>query len=204
MAYCKRCGAYIPDGQQNCLACGYNEEAERKEAQEKNKYYGGFAAEYKEEKAKMEKERRKLEHDKREFERQRRSQQEKNRSWAEEEYEKRQRQREQASYYADLYRKEQAVERKNMRHKALSVLCYFSIFFIFPLILCPEDEFARFHAKQGMALFIFGIISDIASTIIPFGWILSMFRVYCMFKGVDNVRRNRMVPLPYIGKYAEK
>ena len=31
MAYCKKCGAYIPDGQENCLACGYDEAAERKE-----------------------------------------------------------------------------------------------------------------------------------------------------------------------------
>ena len=28
MAYCKSCGAYIPDGQTACLACGYDESAE--------------------------------------------------------------------------------------------------------------------------------------------------------------------------------
>ena len=27
MAYCKSCGAYIPDGQTVCLACGYDENA---------------------------------------------------------------------------------------------------------------------------------------------------------------------------------
>ena len=29
MAYCKKCGAYIPDGQETCLACGYSEAAEK-------------------------------------------------------------------------------------------------------------------------------------------------------------------------------
>ena len=199
MAYCKRCGAYIPDGQKTCLACGYKEETERKAAEDRNK--SGFAKEYSAEKARMERERRKLEHDKQEFERQRRKQQEENRNWANEEYEKRQRQREQASYYADLYRKKQASEKKNIKHKALSILCYFSFFFIFPFVLCPEDEFAKFHAKQGMSLFIFSIISDVVSSIIPFGWLLTMFRIYCIFKGIDNVRKDKMEPLPYIGKY---
>ena len=27
MAYCKKCGAYIPDGIGACLACGYDENA---------------------------------------------------------------------------------------------------------------------------------------------------------------------------------
>ena len=28
MAYCVKCGAYIPDGQKGCLACGYDPDAE--------------------------------------------------------------------------------------------------------------------------------------------------------------------------------
>ena len=29
MAYCKSCGAYIPDGLNTCLACGFDEGAEK-------------------------------------------------------------------------------------------------------------------------------------------------------------------------------
>ena len=32
MAYCKNCGAYIPDGQNVCLACGYDENAEKQKS----------------------------------------------------------------------------------------------------------------------------------------------------------------------------
>jgi thioredoxin reductase len=30
MSYCKKCGAYIPDGQDVCLACGFDEAAEKR------------------------------------------------------------------------------------------------------------------------------------------------------------------------------
>ena len=30
MSYCKKCGAYIPDGLSACLACGYDETAQTK------------------------------------------------------------------------------------------------------------------------------------------------------------------------------
>ncbi len=204
MAYCKRCGAYIPDGQNKCLACGYNEAAERTAAEQKTKYSGSFASEYKEEKAKIEAERRKLEQERREVERQRRKQQEENKRWAEEEYEKRQRQREQTGEYSHVYRQNRTYSNSIGTHKGLAIASYFSIFFILPFILCPDDDFAKYHARQGLALFIFSLISDAVSSFIPFGWILSVFRVYCMFKGVGNAGSGKTEPLPYIGKYVEK
>ena len=30
MSYCKKCGAYIPDGQEICLACGFDEAGEKR------------------------------------------------------------------------------------------------------------------------------------------------------------------------------
>ena len=32
MGYCTSCGAYIPDGQTKCLACGYDEAAQQQGA----------------------------------------------------------------------------------------------------------------------------------------------------------------------------
>jgi len=34
MAYCKKCGAYIPDNQNTCFACGYNEAAQTEKSAE--------------------------------------------------------------------------------------------------------------------------------------------------------------------------
>ncbi len=33
MAYCNKCGAYIPDGLTACLACGYDENLQEKEGE---------------------------------------------------------------------------------------------------------------------------------------------------------------------------
>ena len=53
MAYCSKCGAYIPDGMTRCLACGYDDHAEQTaaqyaykydEAQAKKDYADGMAA----------------------------------------------------------------------------------------------------------------------------------------------------------------
>ena len=85
------------------------------------------------------------------------------------------------------------------------MMSYFSFLFILPLIFCPDDKFACYHAKQGMALFIFGIIADIVSSLIPvLSPLFMVFRIYCIIKGVRNANSGIMEPLPYIGKYAER
>ena len=45
MAYCDECGAYIPDGQTVCLACGYDP-AKVKSKSKKTVGSGGFAYEF--------------------------------------------------------------------------------------------------------------------------------------------------------------
>ena len=40
MAYCDKCGAYIPDGQSKCLACGYDAEEEKRKAAAQASCYG--------------------------------------------------------------------------------------------------------------------------------------------------------------------
>ena len=73
-----------------------------------------------------------------------------------------------------------------------------------PRFFCPEDEFARYHARQGLVLFIFGVICDAISAAVPIGWVLTLFRLYCIYKGMTNALNDRMEPLPYIGRYGEK
>lgn len=205
MAYCKECGAYIPDGQNKCLACGYDAAAEAERAARAEKRNsaaaGGFAYQQEAE----------------EQERRRRERQERSRQWAEEQYARRQEARERAE--EDFARRQEAQERRSesfvnkagrprsssaSMNKGLAALSYLSILFILPYILCPEDRFARFHAKQGLALFVFGAIADVISAIVPIGWVLTLFRIWCIFKGMSNAGAGREEPLPYIGKYVLK
>lgn len=198
MAYCKKCGAYIPDGQTKCLACGYDEAEEIKfsggaAAAQETKQAAGFAG--------MSSEELRME-----LERQRRRRQEENRRWAEQEKARRQaaeEQRAEDSAEKDANSSTQATPASvsEPAAKLFSALSYFSVLFILPYIFCGNDEFARFHAKQGLGLFIFGAIADIIGGIFPVAWLLWLFRIYCIYKGVTGALAGRTEPLPFLGKY---
>ena len=147
-----------------------------------------------------------------EQEKQRRERQAENRQWAQEEFARRQAEREVKAEEEARRRTEEKAQQRAYRqtrasapaqsgsgNTALAALSYLSIFFLGPFFLANQDEFAMYHAKQGMRLFIFGAIADLISSFIPFGWILTIFRIYCIFKGISNVVQGKKEPLPYIG-----
>ena len=215
MAYCKNCGAYIPDELSACLACGFDENAARASA---------AAQKAKAEKAQEDEDMREI------LERHRRLQQEKNRQWAEKEQERREKEKENRRWAQEEYARRQAQreveeeqrakeERDSRRweemreearsyqssrqtgtgNTALAALSYLSIFFTLPFLFAPEDQYARYHAKQGLRLFLFSAIADIIGGLTGIGWVLSIFRIYCIYKGITNALQGKKEPLPYIG-----
>ena len=208
MAYCKSCGAYIPDGQSACLACGYDETAQAKKAGKRPDNGDGraYAFDSDELKAQLEKQRRELK--------------EKSKKWAEEEYARRQAAKEkQAESSAGGDRAESTSETARdfggaasniindvvgtvLNNKVLAALSYLSILCFLPYIFCPNDRFARFHARQGLKLLVAGVIADIVGALFaPVGVIFSIFRIYCIYKGMTNASAGREEPLPYIGRF---
>jgi len=200
MAYCKECGAYIPDGQEECLACGYDP---RKKTV-KNKGEGGFAYEF--DSAKL----------REELEKQRQRIKEESRKWAEQETARRQaeqnRQEEeqrsrdkQASQEGTAAKKEAAPgELSQSSQNLMSAVAYLGLLFLVPLIFGGDKAYTRFHARQGIRLFLFGIAADVLAALLPIGWILSLARVYFIFKGMSAALNGRMEPLPYIGTIGKK
>ncbi len=94
-------------------------------------------------------------------------------------------------------------------NKGMSVLAYFGLLFLVPLLAAPNSQFARFHTNQGLILFIVdmvaGVIAGILS-IIPFvGGILSGVLVLCitvlMILGIVNAAQGKAKELPLIGKF---
>ena len=147
-------------------------------------------------------------------EQERRNKQEENRRWAEEEYARRQARRE-----LEEEERRKAAEARVREARAgeatrsvsggdgqsrtgntgLAAMSYLSILFLGPMFFAPEDEFARYHAKQGLRLFIFGAIADLIGGLTGIGWLLSIFRIYCIFKGISNAISGKKEPLPIIG-----
>lgn len=201
MAYCDRCGAYIPDGQLKCLACGYDPTAAQREEQQR-----AAAAAYQQQKQ-AEEERRREEQQRAE---ERRRRVEDDRRWAEKEYARRRAERAKnegmnfnVEDFGREFERKTGLSRNGGGNKILGILSYFSVLFILPFIFGGDDKFCRFHAKQGLALFVFCAIADALSST-PFGWIMQIMRIYMIVKGVISAANGRCEPLPFIGKFLDK
>ena len=192
MAYCNECGAYIPDGRTKCLACGYD--AAEAERQAEQAHQTQQAYEYKGPKQ--------VDTDflREQLEKQRKRQQENTRKWAE--TEKAQRERARQSGYSSTRStdaKKYAAPDAISGSKLFSALSYFGILFALPYFFCKEDDFALFHAKQGMILFIAGLVAKIAGSIFGLGWLANLLKIYFIYKGVSNSLQGIKEKLPYIG-----
>ena len=186
MAFCKNCGAYIPDGQNVCVACGVKEGAAQQQKQD--------FREILEEKQK--------------------AQQEANKKWAEDaykDYKQNSTHKTSTSAYAAEHKTNTNKERKKPREesmktfgKVLSILSYVSVCCFLPFFFTKDDEFTKFHGKQGILLLILSAIIAVLRGIPGVPFVLGAFRIYLMYVGIKNVLNNKMEVLPYIGKYAEK
>ena len=210
MGYCTSCGAYIPDGQTKCLACGYDEAAgEQKssgqaaqaaQAAKKENTTSGSQRKY-----------RQFDSDflRQQLDEQRKRQQENNRKWAETEYAQRQKAKEeQARNFTNTSRSTDANRYKETvksavqsadQSKLLAGMSYISGLFLVPMLFAKDDQFASFHAKQGMNLFVAGILGDIAGSMLGVGWLVTLARLYMIYQGISNVANGRKRKLPYIG-----
>lgn len=61
--------------------------------------------------------------------------------------------------------------------KFFAVISYISFLCIVSLILKKNNKFALYHAKQGLVLFIFEVISFILSIIPILGWLIKTFGI---------------------------
>ncbi len=196
MAYCNECGAYIPDGHSKCLACGYDASETAKQAEEK----AGQAYEYKYEEVKQ----TNTDFLKQQLEQQRRRQQENSRKWAETEKAQREKTRQEHASYN--YSSPRSTDTKKYEtpgalsgSKLFSLLSYFGILFVLPYLFCKDDDFALFHAKQGMILFVVTMAARLAASILGLGWLVNIARIYFIYKGIVSALNGRKDRLPYIG-----
>ena len=89
-------------------------------------------------------------------------------------------------------------------NKILSLFAYLGILFLIPLLAAPNSKFARFHANQGLVLFLAGIVIGIVAVIPILGWIVAgvggIFTFVLMILGIVNAVSGKAKELPLIGK----
>ena len=92
-------------------------------------------------------------------------------------------------------------------NKVWAILAY--IIFFLPLLLAKDSEFAKYHATQGLVLFIAALIINVIGTIIPvLGWFIilplgNIFIAIWAIIGIVNAAKGEMKELPLIGKYGK-
>ena len=93
-------------------------------------------------------------------------------------------------------------------NKLMAAISYVWILFLVPLLAAKDDAFARYHANQGLVLFIVdtavGIVGKILESIlgsiggIIFGALgIVIFVLFII--GIVNALKGEMKPLPLIG-----
>ena len=95
-------------------------------------------------------------------------------------------------------------------NKGMAVLAYIGILFLIPLLAAPNSRFARFHANQGLVLFIaeiiYNFVSAIIRAILPLAvvniilWVISVLFLVLSIIGIVNAATGKAKELPVIGK----
>ncbi|MDD4171458.1 MAG: hypothetical protein PHQ94_04395 [Syntrophomonas sp.] len=90
------------------------------------------------------------------------------------------------------------------QNKTMAGLAY--IIFFLPLIACPDSQFGRYHANQGLLLFILGFAGSLVLSMIPIiGWLLlpifGLGVLVLAIIGLVNGFGGKAKELPIIGKY---
>jgi uncharacterized membrane protein len=92
-------------------------------------------------------------------------------------------------------------------NKGMAYLAYI-IFFIPLLTDAKNDEFVKYHVKQGLVLFLAWIGLSVINIIPILGQIIFLVGAIFLFvvwiMGLLNVSKDEKKPLPLIGKWGEK
>lgn len=98
------------------------------------------------------------------------------------------------------------------KNKVMAVLAYIGILVLVPLLAAKDSPFARYHANQGLVLFLFEIALGIVGNVLTFSlalsglWFLLMLMpllwlvtLVLAIIGIVNAVNGEMKPLPVLG-----
>jgi len=93
-------------------------------------------------------------------------------------------------------------------NKAVAMLSYLWILFIIPLFLKQDSKFCKFHAKQGLVLFIAWLIIAVIGVIPLIGWLVAfigaIFLLVLTIMGIVKSLNGEYWEMPFLGQYAKK
>ena len=90
------------------------------------------------------------------------------------------------------------------QNRILAAISYFGILFLIPLLIVKNDEFVKFHVKQGIVWFAVWFIASFIMWLPLIGWSIGVviFALSC-YAGYQAYEGKRW-ELPYLAKYAQQ
>jgi len=93
-------------------------------------------------------------------------------------------------------------------NKVISLFSYLGILFLIPLLAAKDSKYARFHANQGLVLFLAEIVVNIVGIILAFIpiigaillFVLEIIVLVLVIMGIVNSITGKAKELPIIGK----
>lgn len=97
---------------------------------------------------------------------------------------------------------------KKGQKNILAIISYIGILCLIPILTKEKNEFVKFHAKQGLVLFISEVITWIVFVNILYfsflGDLFGLLWVVLSIIGITNVLNNKKKEIPFVGKFAKK
>lgn len=90
----------------------------------------------------------------------------------------------------------------------MALISYIGILCLIPILTKTQDEFVKFHAKQGLVLLVGELAIMILSWIpffvflLPIWWLINLGWLVLSILGIVNVVKNEKKELPLVGKFA--
>ena len=98
-------------------------------------------------------------------------------------------------------------------NKIFAVLSYIGVLWLIGLLAAPNSRYAKFHANQGLVLFIMEIAAEIIVAILAaifgalhvgiigtlLGFVLNLAVLGCVILGIVNAAQGKAKELPLIG-----
>jgi uncharacterized membrane protein len=85
----------------------------------------------------------------------------------------------------------------------MAILAYLGILVVIPFLTdAKNDQFVKFHIKQGLVLLIIEFVGMFVYWVPIFGWALWVVTIVFVVIGIMNASAGKQKELPLIGKFA--
>ena len=90
------------------------------------------------------------------------------------------------------------------KNKVMAVLAYIGILVLIPILAAKDSKFARFHANQGLVLFLISLVCSALVKIKIIGWILGIIELAVFILaivGIVYAIQGKAKELPVVGNW---